>query len=85
MPLSQVREVMNHARTVLVPFIMTLGHDLVKLSFSAHFRRWERITLSQERNIIANHTFMTISGVANQDGTIFVPHETALAFFNKSS
>ena len=84
-PFSQVREVMNHARTILVLFIMTFRHDLIKQFLSAHFRRWEGIILSQETNVIANPTFVTISGVVKQDGAIFVPQAAALVLFNKPS
>ena len=76
---------MNHAGTTPVPFSMTPGHGLTKQIFSAHSRRRERIILSRERRVIANHTFMTISGVVDQDCTITVPHEATLVLFNKSS
>ena len=77
--------VINRAGTGLVSLIMTLGHALIKQIFSAHIRRRERIILSQERSVIANHAFMTISGVVDQDCAITVPHEATLVFFNKSS
>ena len=71
MPLPQVSEVVNHAGTILILLILTLGQDLVKQFFGAHFRRRERIILSQERDVIANRTFMTISSVVDQDRAIF--------------
>ena len=85
MPLSQVGEVMNHAGTIFIPLIMIRGHALIKQIFSAHINRRKCIILSQERNLIANHAFMTISGVVDQDCAIIVPHEATLVFFNKSS
>ena len=75
---------MNHAGTILVPLIMPLWHDLIKKIISAHvrhcfigarIRRRERIILSQERDVIANHTFITISSVVNQDSAVVIEHK----------
>ena len=83
---------MNHAGTSLVPLIMPLRHDLVKKIISAYVRRCfigarirrrERIILSQERDVIANHEFMTISSVVNQDGAVIVPHEATIVLLNE--
>ena len=69
--------VMNHARTILVQLIMTFRQDLVKQIFSARIRRWERIVVPEERDVIANQAVMTIAARVDQDGTVTVPHKTA--------
>ena len=83
---------MNHVGTILVPLIMTFRHDPDKKVISARIRRCivgarirrrERIILSQERDVIANHTFMTISGVVYQDSAVIVPDKATFLPLNE--
>ena len=92
MSLTQVGEVMNHAGMLFVPLIMTFRHDFNKKIISARFRRCivdacvrrrERIILSQEWDLIANHTFMTMSSVVYQDGAVIVPDEATFVLLNE--
>ena len=92
MSLSQVGQVMNHAGMFLVPLIMTVPHDFNKKIISARIRRRivgvlirrrERITLSEERDVVANHTFMKMPSVVYQDGAVIVPDEATFVLLDE--